>query len=181
MDKNYTQIPNDILEALYARRMSPLHFQVLLYVIRKTYGFKGKIYDTIAVAKMAKDLGRHRANVSVAVSDLEKMNILEVLRTGSRRGNEMRLKVPSEWEQPVVKSLHVVKTQHVAKSQRQVLRNHNAKCSENATHKRNYTKETIQKKPPISPTEENGRFVPDFANAYSEEEIARLEEEGWTL
>ena len=184
MDKNYTQVPNDILEALYLRRLSPLQFQIVLYVIRKTHGFGGKAYDSIAVSKMAKDLGRYRQNVSAAVSDLEKMNILEVIRTRSKTGNKMRLKPSFEWGQPVVKTRHEAKSRHEVKTRRQVSQKQDAKRRENTTHKRNSTKETITKETPYIPHAENGEenariIYGPFSEAYTEEELKKLAEEGW--
>ena len=69
---NYTMIPNELLEAIYSYRLSPLHMQIMLYVIRKTYGFH-KETDFITITKLASDLGRYRQDVSEAVRELEGM------------------------------------------------------------------------------------------------------------
>lgn len=167
-DKGFTQIPNKILEALYEQRLSPLHYQVLLYVIRKTYGYKGKIWDTIAISKMARDIHRRRCKVSVAVGDLEKMNIIEVVRTASRKGHEMRIKDPSEWEKSVTKTEHVTKSERVTKTEHEALRNRNANRYENGTH--NINKYTLQNKPPKPPMDESDDFVEDFEAFYNEED-----------
>ena len=85
---NYTMIPNELLEAIYSYRLSPLHMQIMLYVIRKTYGFH-KETDFITITKLASDLGRYRQDVSEAVRELEGMGCLEVVRTRSRNGHQM--------------------------------------------------------------------------------------------
>ena len=104
---NYTMIPNDLLEAIYSYRLSPLHMQIMLYVIRKTYGFH-KETDFITITKLASDLGRYRQDVSEAVRELEGMGCLEVVRTRSRNGHQMRARPPHEW-------LAVGETRHVGK------------------------------------------------------------------
>lgn len=176
MDKNqnYTSIPNDVLEALFLRRFPPLHYQILLYIIRKTYGYRDKCgghkyFDAIAVSKMARDIGRDRCKVSGALSDLEKENVIEVRRTGSKKGHEMRVKHPDEWEQTVTKTSHVSKSSHVTKTSYEPLRKRHTNRDENVTHKIKYTKENNTKETPYIPHEENEGFVADFDSVYEED------------
>ena len=82
---NYTMIPNDLLEAIYSYRLSPLHMQIMLYVIRKTYGFH-KETDFITITKLASDLGRYRQDVSEAVRELEGMGCLGPRMSGLPSG-----------------------------------------------------------------------------------------------
>ena len=47
LEDGYTEIANEILEALMRLHLSPNQWQVILCIIRKTYGFKKKV-DYIA-------------------------------------------------------------------------------------------------------------------------------------
>ena len=134
MDKNFTKVPDDILEALYSRKLSPLHFQIMLYVARKTYGFSKLNGDTIAISKMADDIGRWREKVSRAVRDLEFMGMLKVTRTGSKKGHEIMIRPVRDWAENVTKTSHVSKTSHVTKSSREPYRKRHANRDENVTY-----------------------------------------------
>ena len=178
MDKHFTKFPSDILEALCRYRLSPLQYQIILYIVRKVEGYQ-KYMDFIAVSKMARDIERPRCKVSTAVNELERMNIIEVKRTGKRIGNKMRVKSPSEWSRHVTKSKHVTKTEHVTKSKRQLLRKRNAKCYENGTHNRYSTIDNSTKDTPYIPQEEKRAIGKSFGEMYTEEELQKLTEEGW--
>ena len=172
---NYTMIPNDLLEAMYSNRLSPLHMQIMLYVIRKTYGFH-KETDFITITKLASDLGRYRQDVSEAVRELEGMGCLEVVRTRSRNGHQMRARPPHEWL-AVGETRHVGKTLHEGNSRRNMSGNSDEKRRQNTTHKRK--KETNQKKTVsrigISDSYADGGDRSEF----TEEENRRLDEDGW--
>ena len=57
MDKDcFTKFPNSILEAIISGGFHGMQTAVLLYIIRKTYGW-GKASDTISVSKMAAETG----------------------------------------------------------------------------------------------------------------------------
>lgn len=133
MDK-YTRIPDDVLEALFARKLSPIHYQVMLYVARKTYGY-GKTYgDSIAVTKMAEDIGRWREKVSRAVKDLEIMGMLEVERKAGRKYHVIQIRPVSDWDIIVTKTSHVSKSSHVTKTSRKPYRKRHDYRDENVTY-----------------------------------------------
>ena len=174
---NFTKFPNEILEGLYQRKLSPLHFQIMLYVVRKTNGFQ-KPSDVIAVTKIAKDIGRHREQVSKAIRDLSFMGMLKVER-GGRSGHEMSVLSVKDWEETVTTTSHVSKTSHVTKTSQEACQKRHANRDENVTHKRNYTKETIQKKNPLNPPYEDEEEID--RSDYTEEEIEQLRKEGWII
>lgn len=98
-DEGFTQIPNDLLEAMYQtdNRLSPIQFRTLLYLIRMTCGWhKGR--DRISIRKMAVEMKKDRRNVTRAVSDLEKMGILEVDRPGPGKIADISINGPGDWD-----------------------------------------------------------------------------------
>jgi phage replication O-like protein O len=103
-DDGFTQLPNELLEALYQtdNRLSPMHYRVLLYLIRMTHGWH-RARDRISIQRMAFEIGKDRRNVSRAVNDLEKMGILEIDRPGRGRIADINIKRPGEWDcSPIV-------------------------------------------------------------------------------
>ena len=156
---NYTRVPNNIIEALYSRRLSPLHQQIMLYVIRKTYGFH-KDRDVIAVSRMARAIGRTRTKTSGGVADLIKMGML-ASDDPSRHGRMIWIRQPEEWESTVTKSGHVTKTVHVTESGQEPSRKRDAKPSRNRDTQKKTIKETLQKKPPKPPIEESDTEAPE--------------------
>ena len=175
---NFVKFPTDVLEALYARKLSPIHYQIILYVVRKTNGFQ-KPHDYIAVSKMADDIGRYRQGVSAAVRDLEAMGMLEVDRKWSRKGHEMRVKPVKDWEQTVLKSGHVSNSGHVLKTGRHPSQNQDANRPEIRTYNRYSTIDTLQKINPLNPPYEDEGDID--RSDYTEEEIEQLRKEGWII
>lgn len=106
---NYTKFPNDLLEAIIGYKLTAAQVKVMLYIIRKVNGW-GKPSDAISITRIAKETGYARKTVVFAVSDLEKMGILEIERHGSGRMSEMRVSDPKNWDKPVTSGLHVTST-----------------------------------------------------------------------
>ena len=99
---NYTKFPNDILEALPRYDFSPLEWSVIMYVIRKTYGWDKKA-DTISVRKMATDTGHDLRGMQRAVKKLQGKNVLTVSSRGSRGMPVIGINKPATWGKPTVK------------------------------------------------------------------------------
>lgn len=112
MDDTYTKVHNSILEALYASRYSGTQMAVILYVLRKTYGWN-KPSDRISITKMAKETGYTRRCVVNVVCDLEKMGVLNVLRSRNGVPHEMQLNPIDYWDKPVNSGSHVNSDAHV--------------------------------------------------------------------
>jgi phage replication O-like protein O len=83
LEDGFTQIANEILDELAIIRLSPNQWQVLLFIIRKTYGFKKKS-DYISNFQIVGGTGLCKAVVSRALRALETRNI--ITRTGKNIG-----------------------------------------------------------------------------------------------
>lgn len=75
LENGHTQIANEILERLAKTHLSPNQWQVMLCVIRKTYGFHKKV-DYIANFQIMEATGLCKAVVSRCLKGLDDMNII---------------------------------------------------------------------------------------------------------
>ena len=71
----HTEIANEILEHLILLHLPPNQWQVLLYIIRKTYGFHKKV-DHIANSQIITATGLCKAVISRALHSLADSNII---------------------------------------------------------------------------------------------------------
>ena len=90
LENGHTQIANEILEHLMKIHLSPNQWQVLLCVIRKTYGFHKKV-DHIANFQIVEATGLCKAVVSRTLHSLNQMNVIE------RKGKFIGFQ--KDWEQ----------------------------------------------------------------------------------
>ena len=100
MDDGYTKVPNKLLDAMAQYKFTQRQYTVLIFVIRNTYGW-GKPYgDTISLSRLSRVTGIARHHVSAAVSDLEKIGVLNVER---RNGavSTIGINNPENWDKPV--------------------------------------------------------------------------------
>lgn len=112
MDENYTRVHNQVLEALYMSKFPGSYFAIILYILRKTYGWN-KPSDRLSISKMARETGYARRWVVMIISDLEKMCVLDVTRSRNGVPHEMQLRPPEDWDKPVIYTAHVKHTAHV--------------------------------------------------------------------
>lgn len=75
LEDGHTQIANEILEALMRIYLPPNQWQVLICIIRKTYGYKKKI-DWIANSQIAEATGLVRSTVSRCLKALEQQRFI---------------------------------------------------------------------------------------------------------
>ena len=75
LENNFTQVPNEILEALARTHLSPNESKIVFLVIRKTYGWHKKS-DWIALSQIEKGTGIARSNVCRYIKSLVRRNIL---------------------------------------------------------------------------------------------------------
>ena len=75
LENGYTKIANEILDALIKYRIPGEQVQVLLYILRKTYGFN-KTNDRISNSQFVSATGMKKGNVSRAVKNLVSKNIV---------------------------------------------------------------------------------------------------------
>ena len=76
MEKGYTRIANELLEAICRLDISGNEMRILLYIIRRTYGFN-KSYAEIPLSDISEALGMKRVNVSRELKRLREANIIE--------------------------------------------------------------------------------------------------------
>lgn len=89
IEDGYTRIANELLDALFRFDFSKRQYKVVLYVIRRTYGFH-KTKDIITNGEIAEATGLNRRNVISTISELVEMNVLQVEKSGvSVRGGEV--------------------------------------------------------------------------------------------
>jgi len=88
-ENGYTQIANELLDHLIQIHLAPNQWQVLLCVIRKTYGYKKKV-DYIANFQISEATGLHKSHVSRAICLLEMMNLI------TRKGKYIGIQ--KDWE-----------------------------------------------------------------------------------
>lgn len=89
IENGHTQISNEILEQLMKRYLTPNQWQVLICIIRKTYGYHKK-EDYIANSQICEATGLGKSVVSRALWSLEAMNII------SRKGKFVGFQ--KDWE-----------------------------------------------------------------------------------
>ena len=70
-----TQIPNEILEALYQKKLTVYELKVLLVIIRKTCGWD-KETDWISLSQFYEETGILKQNVSRTLKKLKGRNII---------------------------------------------------------------------------------------------------------
>ena len=75
LEDNFTQVPNEILEALARTYLSPNEWKIVILAIRKTYGWH-KPDDWIALSQIEKHTGITRSNVCRYIKSLVRRNIL---------------------------------------------------------------------------------------------------------
>lgn len=159
-ENGYTEIANEILEHLALLHLSANQWQVVLCIIRKTYGFHKKV-DYIANSQLCEATGLCKAVVSRALHYLEANNII------SRRGKTIGIQKDWEhWqelaeqstlklklaEQSIIKKFAIPST--LLAEQSTELAGQSTKVSSCAVAqkiKETITKDTIQKKDYISP------------------------------
>jgi len=131
-----TQIANEILEVLVKTNLNGTEFQVVLHIIRKTYGWQKKT-DRISFTQLEKATGKTRPAICKAIKSLLVNKVLLVNKT--LLGNEYGLnKLYNQW---VVNNRLLVNKQKLGSKQMEI------KVVNNRLHtKETLTKETIQKK-----------------------------------
>lgn len=79
LSNGYTQIANEIMEALYQVNLSPYESRIVWYIFRKTYGFRKKI-DRISLSQFVKDIRIDRRLVHRTLKKLSKKNMITPYR-----------------------------------------------------------------------------------------------------
>ena len=90
LENGHTRIANELMEQLMKLYLSPNQWQVLVCVIRKTYGFHKKV-DYITNTQICNGTGLFKANVSRALRQLQQRNIIT--------RNSKYIGLQKDWEQ----------------------------------------------------------------------------------
>ena len=96
-EEGFVKVPNSIYDALLSQRLSPAQEKAVLYIIRKTFGFR-KNEDAISIRKMASDTGFSRRGMVNAVHDLEKMGIITLGEIVQGKPTHMMINDPKYWD-----------------------------------------------------------------------------------
>lgn len=72
----YTRIANELLEAICRLNISGNEMRILLYIIRRTYGFN-KSYAEIPLSDISEALSMKKGNVSRGIKKLREANIVD--------------------------------------------------------------------------------------------------------
>ena len=113
MAESFIKIPTDIMEALYSANLTKNQLRILLYIIRKTIGWRKK-WDSVSIAQAAKELGARKQSLLAAVSELEARGIVAVERACGHP-SKMAVNPVSEWK-GVTKTVPVTETVPVTKT-----------------------------------------------------------------
>ncbi len=139
LEDGYSPISNEILLQLCKKNLSSYQTRVLFFLFRKTYGYQKK-EDWISNSQFVEATGIRPSHVSRAVSELLLMNIV------TKRGNKIAFQKDSRlW-----KELPIGVKRHDVTNRGNTVTNRGNTVTNRGTHKRNYTKETIQKKYTLS-------------------------------
>ena len=98
-DNSFTKMPNDILCALYASRLSSKQLRVFLYIAKWTGGYD--IPRPLSVKKMSKDMCEDRRNIVRTIHDLECMGLIETFRNGNGIRTDFRVLPVESWDRKV--------------------------------------------------------------------------------
>lgn len=129
---------NDIFSALIKAGLNSTEYQIVLLVIRKTYGFKKK-EDLISISQFEKYINKTRVSIINSISSLVKKNILVKETTLGKMSSYSFNKKFETWNRLVKKSVLVKKVVQTSKE------NFTRLVKKTIPTKDIYTKETITK------------------------------------
>lgn len=85
-ENGYTAIANEIVEELVKARLNGTEMAVVLFIIRKTYGFN-KTKDAISISQFVNSLWATRRAIIKALAKLKVVNIITLVNKGTLAGN----------------------------------------------------------------------------------------------
>ena len=93
-ENGYTQIPNDILDALIRTTLTRHEARLLLFIMRRTYGWH-KTSDRISYNQLEEGTGLDRRNISRTISRLVQNGLVVI--TGTK--HKLRYAIQKDYEQ----------------------------------------------------------------------------------
>jgi len=150
--KNFSKIPNDLLEVLAKTRLSNYEIRCILVILRKTFGWNKK-EDYISLSQFARKMGVRKSHVWRTLKRLEWRKIIK------RNNKKIAINFNyQEWRE-------LPRGATITKSGVKVA-NSGKKVADLRNYKKHFTKEIIQKK--------------ENSSSFSEKTIKELEKEGFT-
>ncbi len=140
LENGHTQIANEILEKLARLYLSPNQWQIVMVVLRKTYGFHKKV-DYIANSQIIEATGLCKAVVSRCLKMLQGANI--ITRNGKHIGFQKDWEKWSRLAKQSTSKVSSIANQSKLNSQPELAEQSTKVSSSRVTQKK---KETIQKK-----------------------------------
>lgn len=135
-ENGYTQISNEILEALIKTRLNSDAWRILFFIIRKTYGYKKK-QDKISLSQFVLATQLKKSVICRGLSRLKNMNI--IIRIANEDCTIYQFNKDFDTWKPLAKLLTL------AKQQTTVSQIANKSLAKQGHTKEIYTKETITK------------------------------------
>ena len=152
LSNGYTKIANELLEALCRLNVSGNEMRILLYIIRRTYGFN-RTYAEIPLSDISEAVGVRTVHISRALKRLAALNLIELHsskgvkpQTISIVKNYEKWSVESCTELPLPKMVTVTKNGNPS-----VTKNGNPSITKNGNptykEKKENIKERVKEKP----------------------------------
>lgn len=107
-ENGYTKIANEIMDNIILSELSGQAVRLMLFIIRKTYGFHKKS-DRISLSQMSKAINAHRIRCSQITKGLVLMNILTVNENINGIGKSYSLQKDYEKWQTVNENINCYK------------------------------------------------------------------------
>lgn len=83
-ENGYTSIANEILEKIISSGLNGTEMAVLMFILRKTYGFH-KLEDEISLSQFARAIPVTKKSICVALNKLQLVNIITLVNRGSSK------------------------------------------------------------------------------------------------
>jgi len=175
LEDGWTEIANEILEALYRINLSPYESRVLWFIIRKTYGWHKKT-DRIPLSQIAEGTGLLKPNICRALKSLIAHKL--VIRTDKKQVGFQK-----DYEQWQVQKLSVpIIGEKVISSDNGVISSDNKRLSVPITKvissdtlkRKKEKKETYQKKAPSAFEDYIKELKIEFSNLDVDEELKKF-------
>lgn len=112
IDDGHTKIANELLDAIISHDLSKRQLKILLFIIRKTYGWN-KSQDDISRSQIVEATKLHNPHVTTAIQELVQQNIL-IVSNGYHAKNYKINKYYDSWRDTetviITKTVPVTKT-----------------------------------------------------------------------
>lgn len=77
LKNGYARIANELLEAVYSADLTPMQKEIIIFVMRYTYGWQGREFAEMSYTFIANGIGRSRNHVIESVSKLTEIGVLK--------------------------------------------------------------------------------------------------------